>query len=906
MRQAYLLFTLSLLLYLPSCAQPTDTLYYNINWNETNPENALYYRTRPVKEDSLFVIKDYYLSGQLQMLAYSTSMDKDIFQGEVKRYDEKGRLEELVNYKNGQIEGDYIWYDTTGAVVSQCYYKQGQPFRGAVFNQDQHLGIKTTFKDGMVVAKEIYHLSKPNSLRIITSLVATEGDSVYQTKTYNYQGHFVGTGTYDSAIKEHEGVFPYLEPKSLSLNVKYFTDGKLDSAINHYSNGKPKERIKLRSYGKVAMFYKQDGSLLDSITFKNDQPFDGSIVEFNGDTPYSLQTYKNGVLHGAFFDTYYLHGVKRKGFYVNGKLDGDVTYYDKNDSIIGSGTYQNDSWQDGQFISRADKYVYMIYKEGQLVERRKYYPNWKDLAWREFVDSLHITYNRKGKEIARLVYKDNTKYEGKQYSFSPTHHIAQVKEYREGQLVKNEWFDEEKQLERSISYSTPRNYTEINYYPGGEKQSEITVENNGKRKITTVYFDEDGNEIGTLVEEGYDKNGDEYFFQHGAIYKMERFRNDSLIYKKRYAPNERLMYEVDFFGEANYYSPWGNLLASGTYRDGKPYDGTIYEYQNRDIKTIYHMKEGLLHGKKEDYEWSSALGRRIVVKEEYFENGLQEGTLKEFDANGSLIKAIPYKNNKENGEAVFYGPKGKVTGIYKEGLHHEGTFYRYSYNREVSEITSFQNGRPHGEWIKYNYDGDIDRLAHWENGMQLDETVYLNNKAYTVTYRDNFMENGIVPEYRTLKFFKNGVIYKKEIYANTEFEKLKETIEYNRPKASAVKTVYRSNGKKASIIHYVRDRRNGEATYYDEKGKLIITGTFKEDIPVHGGFIFYSNTSFDNYLRLRVEGHKVKAETHQTGKEPLHFNLTISDDLSQNAWLQNIESFLRNVESSCNYQYEIL
>ncbi|MCX2743744.1 hypothetical protein OO013_07705 [Mangrovivirga sp. M17] len=903
----FTLITISFLLLfdLFSFAQPIDTLYYNINWDETHPENALYFRLRPVKKDSVFQIKDYYISGTLRKIAFSISLEEDIYHGELKRFDKEGKLAEIVNYQNGNKQGDYIQFDESGDTLAICTYSEDQPYEGIVYSEKFKLASKTTYKNGYIVKKLVYPADGQSKLKLITQLIQQGDDSVYQTKTYGYKGELLGTGTYTADNQIWSGVFSFIEPKTENLNLSYFTEGRQDSSLSFYKSGKLKSKALFLEKEKIISFSHENGKVLDSIQYKNEIPWVGTEYEFNGDIAFRKHSYKNGVLNGPFFDTYYLHGIKRSGQYKNGKLEGEIEYYDKDDNLICVGIYENDLRKEGDFVSRTDKYLIFTFKDGNLIQKRRHYPDRKKIAWVEYKDSIRVTYNQKGELIAKLIFKNNQKYTGKEYSYSANHLVTQIKEYKEGELVRNEFYNKEGNLKRSILYQNPKSRTETIYYPEGVKQSVSTIIFNNDRINKTVYFNKDGNTIGKLIREGYDKNGDEYFFEHGDIYKIDRYRNDTLIYKKRYAPNERLIYEIDYFGEANFYNQWGNILASATYKECKPYEGTVFEYQNRILKTITHMKEGMLHGKKTTFTQNSALNRRIIVKEENYKNGKREGFLKEFDRNGNPIQIIQYSNNKKDGKATFYGPTGIVTGTYEDGITYEGTFYEYSYG-EISSIRTLKNGRPHGNWIKFNHHGDTSRIAIWENGFQKEQTNFLSGKAYKVSFKNNIKYDGVVPGYKKLLHHKNGYLIREEKYADENLERLLISIDYERPKNILTKTLYRTNGQKLSEIQFKAGKRNGEALYYEGKGKIIAKGIFQEDLPVEGSFIFYSKKTFDNYIKLKIEGHKVLAKAYQQGEESLSFKLTISDDLTQYDWQQNIASFLRNVESSCNYQYEIL
>ena len=95
-------FIISFILLSPKAVAQNDTIYFDINWKNTNKESALYYRIKPVKIktknaighkinniDSVYVINDYYLkSDKIQFQGYSEDKEGKYLVSKAKWYNE--------------------------------------------------------------------------------------------------------------------------------------------------------------------------------------------------------------------------------------------------------------------------------------------------------------------------------------------------------------------------------------------------------------------------------------------------------------------------------------------------------------------------------------------------------------------------------------------------------------------------------------------------------------------------------------------------------------------------------------------------------------------------------------------------------------------------------------------------
>ncbi len=89
---------------LPTLVKKIDTIYMNRNW-EAIPKGTKYsyFRTIEKRNDSIFLVKDYYESGQLQMSGAYKSATLEERVGKFTWYTEKGEQVHLFNYEKDKV-----------------------------------------------------------------------------------------------------------------------------------------------------------------------------------------------------------------------------------------------------------------------------------------------------------------------------------------------------------------------------------------------------------------------------------------------------------------------------------------------------------------------------------------------------------------------------------------------------------------------------------------------------------------------------------------------------------------------------------------------------------------------------------------------------------------------------------
>lgn len=108
--------------------------YFDENWKRCDPKQATYYRlitySAPNKPEG--VVKDYYISGELQSEQYPIYIDYDdegktFLEGSQTLYHKNGKVESVIHYYNNRPNGLQTQYYPDGAIASESNWNMGVP-----------------------------------------------------------------------------------------------------------------------------------------------------------------------------------------------------------------------------------------------------------------------------------------------------------------------------------------------------------------------------------------------------------------------------------------------------------------------------------------------------------------------------------------------------------------------------------------------------------------------------------------------------------------------------------------------------------------------------------------------------------------------------------------------------------
>lgn len=113
--------------------------YFDENWNRCEPKQAAYYRliTYSAPNKPKGVVKDYYISGELQSEQYPVFIDYDderktFLEGKQTFYHKNGKISGVRYYYNNQPNGPQTEYHPDGKVASESFWTMGIPDGDAI------------------------------------------------------------------------------------------------------------------------------------------------------------------------------------------------------------------------------------------------------------------------------------------------------------------------------------------------------------------------------------------------------------------------------------------------------------------------------------------------------------------------------------------------------------------------------------------------------------------------------------------------------------------------------------------------------------------------------------------------------------------------------------------------------
>ena len=324
-------------------------------------------------------------------------------------YDEKFKnIHYYAHLVDGKKDGEYAYYNKEGKELAKGIYQEDEPFEGTFYDAKEN--SISTYEDGTLNG-DFIQLDK--------------NGEVFYTVNYRFgkrEGWVKSINPFDKKIHEcyfrngiassgeifldDENTLHILEQGALS-EIHYYRLGYDPETYHEYPDNDtydfstPFKIEKFKDQKIIAVTQKKNGKQYH-LTLKNEEPFDGVEFSYNG-----MHTYKNGKKHGSF-DTYH-----QKGQYVQGSVDGKITFYNSNDSTFC--IYKNGAPIDGTVWSYSDK---TNYKNG-----KKHGTETKSVSFGQLVDQItqtykngildgEVIYKKEELVIEKGVYKNNQPYEG--------------------------------------------------------------------------------------------------------------------------------------------------------------------------------------------------------------------------------------------------------------------------------------------------------------------------------------------------------------------------------------------------------------------------------------------------------------------------------------------------------------
>lgn len=886
--------------------EQTDTIFYNESWEPSSRENAQFYRPPMTKTEEGYLVKDYYSSGVLQMEGVILNPTEKNFEGLIIWYYPNGKVSQKQFYVNGILEGNCTSYREDGSELASAEYKQGAPYSGTV-GSEQYGVISIQYYENSNIIKNI--TSSADSLSK-AKLIWAKTDSVYwKLSQYNQFGEFVGdlnnieTYEYSNAT----GVFAtYGHSPLVVTQIAHIKNGTILSPVNYYyTNGKIKKVEYLEENGSndigLEIVYNQKGEILDSLTYKNGEPYTGVQYDFFGSELTSLHSdqiertrpFQKGELEGTVIE-YYLNGAMRaQREYKKGMAEGYSIEYVTVGLEKWKAMYKEDEPWEG---SACDEYYMSVasYKEGEIVETRTFHSNgklasYKDLLMEESYDSLGVC-------IAHLENRNGEPYNGKQI-LAYNSVILGVTEYVNGVIT----------LTVDYEYGVPTSKTEYalngdisqttEYYSTGAVKETARMEGGYEKERN--YFSMEGEPIGQLridYELGY--FGEYITFNSDNISTIEVYRNNEVIRKKSFNEEGKLLSDMDYNGPSVVYDLVNNKEYQCTYQNGLPFEGTEVGQDTYSYAILWekNYKNGMLEGESIDYTMLDDYSTYVPLTITNYSEGIIEGIQKHY-INGVLAREISYSNGYANGPAVFYNSAGEIVAkaTYLDDLPQDGVVYEFDWMHHPSVITSYSNGVLHGE-VSYYTDNKLDYNLTYEHDETIKSVSYIDgNPKYTLFYKDNQKFEGEEFSYNTYSQYKNGVeiLYMEYGYEQPDLlVKKREQVGEN-----LIETSYYSNNTAKSVITLLNYTKEGDATFYNTEGKVIASGVYSDNFPVNGSFAYFNTYDENSYLKLDLQTKKIVVSEYSNASEVSSFQYNLPKSKSTEKLQDEIRKVIDGLSS---------
>lgn len=830
----YLLFTCSILFFVQLVNAQKDTIWYDSNWAVTTANDAAFFRPSPKPKDNGFWIEDFYTSGEKQMERFSKKQYREVFDGVVTWYDEKGKVSQKANYKDGHLHGLFVAYKD-GKETTRLSYKEGKPQNGVrlYYNDTYHYYVHQEYTNGELIKELIYEGNPDTGLRI--EVVNNRNENITISKFYNEKGEVLGKFSSHSKKtrnqKFYDGTYVdyYFNPMQVKSIVSFYK-GSLTSKKVYYSSGELWENVDIKAGVAYITYYNKNGKKLGELTtnFNTGQseynlyqkPKNGTALKFNKshDRYYvsHRNTYENGVK------------IKQEELYENGKPKA-VTAYKKDsiyNSILRKETYSKEgkrleklSYKKGKpyngTITKNYNHTETTYKQGIITSEIKRYKNGE--IFKEEQNNQAIFYDKKGEKLGELEYRTdeygNKKPEnGDEIQLDHKEQIFAINGYKNGKRIKNMVFHKTTDLQEKLLKQKEVYYNENgrktrskDYYANGVIKSDIRFKGYANRE-QAIFYSPKGEEL-SKINYYPKKEGTTYTFfsQSDSVRSIKTYKQNKLVYEKNYSRNYRptredydiyLKNEIDYNGKAAFYNEKEELIAQAVYKDGEPWQGNVVS------------------------------------------------------GGANLYKILPYVNGKKEGEQIEYKNLRDQDPIviskqqYREGQR-DGAVYFYRDNGNLKRVKHYKNGKLEGKMIAYNEDGSEKNKLIYKNGEAQDGLQIKFKRGY-----------GEKPDVTNKFYYENGSLIKEEQFKkNQEKEYLAKEISYN---GNGLKGAEYDEAGGKTVTYNITDvnNKNGEIIYYNENGNQKEKGVLENGKPIKG--VFYLDNFYGKY-NLIPEDDQIKS-----------------------------------------------
>ncbi|KYP16259.1 tetratricopeptide repeat protein [Flavihumibacter sp. CACIAM 22H1] len=705
----------------------------------------------------------YYTSGNKKSEGQFT--DKGERDGKFSYYYFNGKQKAIEFYQNGKQDGIQTYYAESGALESIAPYKNGEAE-----------GMYTSYySNGVTKTLEPYSNGKLHGIK----------KSFYRAGPIQLEESYVNGKRQGSA-------------KTFHLNGRVETEGAYsDNELNGNFKSWNSEGV-LVAEGSYAL-----GKLV------------GTLKRYyeNGQLQ-SIEQYDKGVLEGEYVSYHENGKLAYRYLNKNGKTTGDVNYFDEDEKLFSTLSFDNDRLKSGRYFDKTGKQISISeLKKGRL-----------DL----------LTYGPEGARQALVPYGEKGQVHGTKRYYFGSGKERLIETYTQGELNgPTTAYHESANKSYEVDYvNNSRNGYYSSWYSAGGIREEGWYEAD-MLQGTWLNYNKHGKLLSKSAYLNNERNGlKNDYWPNGRINTTYLFHKDQLVSMTEYDTTGVVINTVKLEnGNGKFISryPNGKLSSECVYVNHEINGPYKAYYPDGSLKIQQFYKHGLLDSNYTAYSY----GGKLRVEGNYFMNE-KVGTWKFYTAEGKLYSIETYKSDKLEGKTLYYHANGKLDteiemknndrhGLYKRYAEDGSLMYQLRYKEGVKTGYSYldKNGQLLPEIPLTLGNGTLN--AFYQNGHPSASMVYVDGKlngAYTL-----YHPNGKI------------MLTDKEVFGETE----------------GLSTKYFEDGKIRSQYNYVQNNLHGSYKEYNSKGILKEEGNYYDD-DLHGEVRFYDDAGKLKQSRLYYYG----------------------------------------------------
>lgn len=238
--------TITILLILCSSfieGQDTITTFFNYKWKKCDKEFAIYYRKAYPDSSGMWIVEDYHMNGQLQMMGKYSDKGLKKQQGPAIFYHYNGKVSGLGQYSDNKKVGFWKSYFTNGSISSEGKMTNNQAdsiwtsydINGTVFGKTNYVNGKEEGESKWYYESgKICEIATYNQGKLRNRINFDENGGVVKTTEKDCNPEFIGGDNFMVLFLQENIIYPEelkLKRKEGTVLIHFIVrkDGKIDS-----------------------------------------------------------------------------------------------------------------------------------------------------------------------------------------------------------------------------------------------------------------------------------------------------------------------------------------------------------------------------------------------------------------------------------------------------------------------------------------------------------------------------------------------------------------------------------------------------------------------------------------------------------------------------------------------------